>query len=326
MDMTETRECWSNHLGLWCIEPLFMMQELAEYKAGRPPKFAQVLTIVQTRLYAIAADKELLAADSPRATDRRPYDVVEGTAIIPVHGPMSKHGSPKFQEASTVSMRQLIRTASRDEAVERLMLHVYSPGGHVDGTSELAADVTRAGLTKPVFAHIEDLGASAAYWVASQAQRITANATAEVGSIGTVAVLEDTSKRMERLGIDVHVLSTGPYKGAGVEGAPLSAEALAYFRGRVESLNSHFRAAVQRGRGMNEAQLDAVTDGRVHIASVAQQYGLIDAVQSFDEALEEAKQGVLPPPAQRFTAPPPRGNYRQTAMQRHNLRLAKGRV
>lgn len=296
---TETPECWSNHLGLWCIEPLWFMQAVSLYKAG---------------LYAIDA------ADSPRGREMRPYDVLDGVAVIPLHGPMSKAGSPKFQEASTVHTRQLLRQAARDDAVSQVMLHVYSPGGHVDGTSELAGDVARIGAMKPTFAHIEDLGASAAYWVASQAQRITANATAEVGSIGTVAVLEDTSKRMDRLGIEVHVLSTGPYKGAGVDGAPLSAEALSYFRGRVESLNSHFLQAIQRGRGMTDAQVDAVRDGRVHIAQMAQSYNLIDAVQSFDEALEQAKQGALPPAqVQRPSLPPGRSpfGHRSARWQQH---------
>lgn len=299
MDMTETPLCWSNHLGLWAIEPLWFTQAVALYKSG---------------LYATQA------ADSPRGREMRPYEVVDGVAVIPLHGPMSKAGSPKFQEASTVHTRQLLRQAARDDAVSQVMLHIYSPGGHVDGTSELAGDVARIGTLKPTFAHIEDLGASAAYWVASQAQRVTANATAEVGSIGTVAVLEDTSKRMDRLGIEVHVLSTGPYKGAGVDGAPLSAEALSYFRGRVESLNQHFLAAIQRGRGLTEAQVDAVRDGRVHIASMAQSYGLIDAVQSFDDALEQAKQGTLTPAqVPRPSLPPGRSPFGQRSARWQQL-------
>jgi len=319
MDATETPQCWSNHLGIWVIEPLWFMQAVSLYKAGLYEVPRREWISLKTYSHV-----EVEAAESPRGREMRPYDVVDGVAIVPVQGPLSKHGSMKFGEGSTVQMRQMIRMASRDEAVDKLMLHIYSPGGHVDGTHELAADVARAGLTKPVYAHIEDLGASAAYWVASQASRITANATAEVGSIGTVAVLEDTSKRMDRLGIEVHVLSTGPYKGAGVDGAPLSAEALAYFRGRVESLNSHFLAAIQRGRGLSDAQVDAVSDGRVHIASMAQSYRLIDAVQSFDEALEAAQRGEQPPMP---VAPQVRRNFgQQRAIQGQHLQLAKGRL
>lgn len=300
----ETPACWTNHLGLWCIEPLWFAQAVALYKAG---------------LYA-------LDAAVPHGREMRAYDVVDGVAVVPIHGPMTKAGSFKFQETSTVQIRQHLRQAARDEAVHQIMLHIYSPGGHVDGTGELAGDVARIGTLKPTFAHIEDLGASAAYWVASQAQRITANATAEVGSIGTVAVLEDTSKRMDRLGIEVHVLSTGPYKGAGVDGAPLSAEALSYFRGRVESLNSHFLQAIQRGRTMTDAQIDAVRDGRVHIASVAQSYGLIDAVQSFDEALEQTKYGTIPPaPAPHPSSPPGRSRFGlKSASYRQTLALSGG--
>jgi protease-4 len=239
---------------------------------------------------------------------------------------MSKAGSPKFQEASTVRIRQHLREAARDDAVHQLMLHIYSPGGHVDGTHDLAADVSRIGQMKPVFAHIEDLGASAAYWIASQAQRITATTTSRVGSIGTVAVLEDTSKRMDRLGIEVHVISTGPYKGVGVKGTPISPEGLAYVRSQVESLNQHFLADVQRGRGMTPAQVDSISDGRMHIASMAQRYGLIDAVQSFDDALAQAKHGALSPAqVQPPSLPPGRSRLGQQSA-RWQQQLAWGRA
>lgn len=60
------------------------------------------------------------------------------------------------------------------------------------GTDDLARDVKAASRAKPLWAHIEDMGASAAYWVASQASKITANSeTALVGSIGTLQVIHD---------------------------------------------------------------------------------------------------------------------------------------
>jgi signal peptide peptidase SppA len=206
-------------------------------------------------------------------------------------------GDSKFGGTSTVRTRHLLRQAARDPEVHNLVLQVYSPGGHVDGVQELADEVWQIGTQKPVVAHIEDLGASAAYWVASQAGRITANATAEIGSIGTMAVLEDTSKRLERLGIQVHVVATGPYKGLGVDGAPVSQEALGYVRARVEAINAHFLASVQRGRRFRADSLEVVSDGRVHHAGPAQRLGLIDAVQSLDQTLEELRRGRQPGPS-----------------------------
>jgi signal peptide peptidase SppA len=273
-----TLACWSNHLGLWCIEPLWFTQAVAAFKAGMWPMRA-------------INEAEIVAAER----EKRPYQMKEDVAVIPLHGPMSKGGSMKFEGTSTVRTQRAIRMAARDESVRAILLEVDSPGGHVAGTAQLADEVFRTRQMKPIGAHIADLGASAALWVASQASFISGDPTSEVGSIGTVLALEDSSKRMERLGIDVHVLSTGIYKGIGVEGAPLSPEALAYLRSRVEGINQHFLAAIQRGRGLNDAQMGLVSDGRVHLAATAQQLGLIDAVQSFDETLYQLRNAGTTP-------------------------------
>lgn len=264
--MPVDEKCWSSHLGLWCIEPLWFMQAVSLYKAG---------------LY------QPQAAQPPGADpDRRRYDVDNHVALVPLMGPMTK-GFSKFGGSSTALTRRALRHAARNDEVHGIILHVDSPGGHVAGVQELADDVARIATRKPTVAHIDDLGASAAYWVASQAGRITANATAEIGSIGTMAVLEDTSKRLERLGVAVHVLATGPYKGIGVEGAPVSPEALDYLQRRVHAINSHFLASVQRGRHLSPEHLGLVSDGKVHLAREARQLGLIDAVQSLEMTLEE---------------------------------------
>jgi signal peptide peptidase SppA len=259
-----TVQCFSNHMGIWAIEPLWFQGMVAEYQAGR-------------------LHEQPVAAVDP---DRRRYEVEGRVGIVPLMGPMTK-GLSKFGGTSTVETRRALRHAMRNPDVDAIVLHIDSPGGHVAGVQDLADDVAYINRQKPVTAHIDDLGASAAYWVASQASRITANSSAEIGSIGTMAVLRDESKRLERLGIAVHVLSTGPYKGVGVDGAPLSSEALAYLTQRVHAINQHFLQAVERGRRFTRAQLDLVSDGRVHQASAAQHLGLINHVQSLEHTLDE---------------------------------------
>ena len=110
-----------------------------------------------------------------------------------------------------------------------------------------------------------------------------------MGSIGTVLVVEDFSKQAEDLGIKVHVIATGPNKGAGIPGSEVTDEQLKMFAERVEGMNAHFLAAVRGGRKLSRAQLEAVTDGRVFIAEKAKGLGLIDAVQSDDATMGEAR-------------------------------------
>jgi protease-4 len=213
------------------------------------------------------------------------------TAVIPLSGPLMK-GRSKFGGTSTVEVRRALRQALRSQEVANILLHIDSPGGHVAGIQELADEVVRINAQKPVLAHIDDMGASGAYWVASQAAEISAGRTTEVGSIGTIAVVEDSSERMDRLGIRVHVLATGAYKGLGVAGARISEKALGYLQERVERLNEHFLEAVSRGREMSRDEVLRVADGRTWLAREAQAAGLIDRVGTLDEALARLASSV----------------------------------
>lgn len=264
---TAPATCFAAHMGLWHIEPLWFQRSVSMLKAGL--------------ILPVAA----VSDDAKRTGARHGFTLLDdGTAVIEMHGHLTKHGD-SFGSGSTVRMRSAIRAAIRSQDVIRIVLHIDSPGGHVAGTDELARDVKKADSIKPVSAHIEDLCASAAYYVASQARRITANAGAEVGSIGTLMVVHDMSKAAEIAGIDVKVVSTGIFKGAGVPGTEITEEHMGYFRDRVESLNALFLGAVRTGRRLGGPGLRAVTDGRVFIASEAKRLGLIDAVASFDAAL-----------------------------------------
>lgn len=275
----DTARCFANHLGIWCIEPLWFGQAVLAVKAG----LWTPLGLTQPTIEA--------AADSERG-GRKPYEMLDHVARVPLMGPMMK-GESKFGGVSTVRTRRILHAAARDPDVDSILLHIDSPGGHVAGTEALADDVYQIDqYVKPVVTHYDDLGASAAVWVGSQARHVTVNRGGEVGSIGTMAVLEDTSKRMDRLGVAVHVISTGPYKGTGVDGAPLSAEALAYVRERVEDLNQHFLAALSRGRRLSQEQMQAVREGKVYGAVQARQLGLVDRIASLEEALETAPRGA----------------------------------
>jgi signal peptide peptidase SppA len=211
----------------------------------------------------------------------------DGTMIIPIHGPLTKAGSVWYDAPSTVQITEAVQQATSDSAVRQILLHIDSPGGQVAGIAELARAVRQANAVKPVLAHIDDLGASAAYWVASQARRITANSPAEVGALGAMIALLDMSGAFDARGLKMHVIATGPYKGVGVPGTSPDSEALAYLQEIVDDTAALFFDAVQTGRGLTDAQLEAATSGKVWLAAKAQGMGLIDAVQPYEQALRE---------------------------------------
>ena len=260
-----TERCAGQHFGPWSVSLSWFGQAVQGVRSG----------MLRPRQLDDGDDVELPA--------RPVVDVRGGIAVISIEGMMTKGGS-SFGGCSTVAVRQAIRSAAMDDGVDGIMLVISSPGGTCAGTADLADDVARAAALKPTYAYIEDLGCSAAYWVASQATRLYANRTATVGSIGTMVVLTDTTGAQEELGIKYTVVSTGDKKGLGADGA-VTDELVAEWQGIVDDLNQHFAAAVTAGRGFTAEQLSAVSDGGVWIAQQSLALGLIDEVASLDAAM-----------------------------------------
>lgn len=265
----ETARCRAQHYNLWMIEPTYFTNAVAGVRDGT-----------------------VKAMDGDGANDTAaPYELADGIATINLNGPLMK-GWSKYGGTSTVDVRGALRKAVKDEAVKAILLHVDSPGGTVAGTSELAADVRSANAAKPVFTHVEDLCASAAYWIASQTRNVQVTAGSEVGSIGVVMQLADTSGAYEKEGIQVHTLSTGPYKGAGFDGNPVTEQHVAYFQERLDDIYQHFLNAVKSGRGMSIENVRAAADGRVYSAEKAKEMGLIDGIGSIDDTRAMVKKVV----------------------------------
>lgn len=289
------QRCAAQHFGPWAIEPKWFAQAVAAVKEGT--------------FQPSAAGEGKTETSADTAADGYPINVVErdsegnpillysidrtGIAMVPVIGQMTK-GDSSFGGASTIRTRRAIRKAVNDDRVTAILMHIDSPGGTVAGTGDLAADVRAADGIKPVYTYFEDLGASAAYWVGSQGRTIWANPTAEVGSIGTMTYVIDSSGAYEKAGIKVYLVSTGKYKGAWLDGVPVSDDYVKQVQTEIEDLNEHFLAGVMQGRGprdgreggINRQQLDDIADGRVFIAAKAKEHGLIDHIGSIDEMMQ----------------------------------------
>lgn len=273
-----TPACFQAHLGVWAILPAYLHESMAAIRSGlwRP----RAATGPALPGLPVATDLDG-AAPPPLAYAVTP----EGVGVLPLHGPSMKARS-KYGGYSTVDARRQLRAMAADDRVGAILLHIDSPGGHVAGTKELADDVAAIDQTKPVHAYLEDAGASAAYWIASQARTVTANAMAMVGSLGTFTVLYDLSKSAEMDGVQVHVVSTGERKGAAAPGTPVTDGDLAEAQRLVDGFDAFFRAAVRDGRELGAKDAAAVWTGAVWLAGEAKDLGLVDRVESLDAAVE----------------------------------------
>lgn len=244
--------------------------------------------------------------------------VVGETAIIPISGVLLKTvpGWLRYFGIDATGydeIQQQIEQAVAKRDVKRIHLRIASPGGVISGVDETGDMIRQARESKAVTATIEDLGASAAYWLASQAGTIDANRTAEVGSIGVYTAYVDMSGYAEGLGFKVVVIKSGKHKGIGVPGAPITDEQIEAVQEVVDSLADQFIETVALGRNMDKADVRKLATGRLWLAAAAREIGLIDAVtnsSSNQETTSEAEsntsaQGDTTMPNEQTTVPTP---------------------
>lgn len=240
----------------------------------------------------LAIQMESIAFAAPETEpEPKPYQMIGATAIIPVTGVMLKRPGPCMGiDQTTIWTRRLVRAAEVDPAVRNTAMIFDSPGGETNGAFELADDVRRLAMSKPVIAYADGLMCSAAYLVASQASEIRASPTSLVGNIGTMLAIEDSSELYQKQGIKVHVISTGDYKGMGADGTVVTESHLAELRRNVNSIQAEFLTAFAQGRGMDMDSAKTLADGRCHVGQEAMDLGLVDGICTFDDLISSLNQ------------------------------------
>lgn len=284
----------NDYCGLWSIEPtrgLTLFDRigntdlLAHILANTKRDERDIKSVPRVQIQEIAA-----AAENP---GQQKAGAPTKLAVVEISGTLMKHASSFDSSSSTVQLRRLITNLANDPTVAGILLVIDSPGGSVSGTADLADAIRNANAKKPVHAFGEDLVASAALWVAVSAERFTANtATAMIGSIGTFIGTYDYSAAAGQKGIKAKVYATGPLKGTGFPGAEISAEQDAYLQSIVDQTQEHFTAAVAAGRKLSVDKVKELATGGVYIAANALKNGLIDGIESRDQALSNLAAAV----------------------------------
>jgi len=279
---------WEQYTGWWAM-PLDRFDEMAAILRSADP----TQHVLETQARADRRRKEIQAAQTWRedaAGDAAGYWKNDGVAVVDLVGVMTKYGgSFSAMPGGLVGLQRTLRQAAVDPDVRSIVLRVDSPGGNVSGTGDLAAQVGKINRQKPIVAFLEDLAASGAYYVASQARTIIATKDTLVGSIGVYMVIDDWSVFFAREQVKRHVIRAGIMKGAGLMGTEITPEQLADFQRMVDEINGVFVTAVAAGRAISAATAMEWADGRVHIASQAKTLGLIDQVGTLEEALAVAR-------------------------------------
>jgi signal peptide peptidase SppA len=225
----------------------------------------------------------------------KPYDVINGIAVIDISGVLTKSMSFFSWLFGGSSMQQIAQTyqaAVADPQVKSVLLSIDSPGGTVDGTQELANLIYSGKNDKPVVAYSNGMIASAAYWIASAADKIYISGdTVEIGSIGVVATHVDVSKQDEMFGEKYTEITAGTYKRIASSHSTLSPEGRQTIQDQVDHIYTIFVGEVARNRNISEEQSLDMANGKIFLGKQAIEVGLVDGVATFDRIINSLSSG-----------------------------------
>lgn len=261
------------------IERVELRHVIAQISAIDPVVAIEVSALADCLARFVASEQAAAAAPSVNVQPSK-------IALISVSGALTPRGS--YYGSSLADIASQASRAGADPDVAGIVLNVDSPGGTVHGTAEAAAAVADAATKKPVIACVNTLAASAAYWIASQASEIVMTPSADVGSIGAMAMHVDYSKALEDAGINVTLIRSeqSPRKNEAHPFGPLSDDARAYVQGRINDAGADFIRTVASGRGTTQAKVrEEFGQGRMFGAREAISRGMADRMATLDQVI-----------------------------------------
>lgn len=227
------------------------------------------------------------------------YVIVDGVAILDIAGILTRQGYYDFWSDCMVAGYEeiggVLRRAQADDRVRGVFMRVDSPGGFSDGCFELAADIRAMSARnggKPIWAHTW-MACSAAYALASAADRIIASASADVGSIGVYVMLLDASEWLKTHGVRIEAIQSGSHKTSGGYWKPLTDDERADFQAVVDQIAREFVAGVTAGRPALTGDAIRAQEARWYLADHADPersglaLGLVDAIASERDAFAQ---------------------------------------
>jgi len=203
-------------------------------------------------------------------------------ARIPLRG-LILFEAPGFllDGGSAEAALRAIKRASADPDVRGIILDVESGGGGITASDILyqaLLDFKAGGEGRVVVAQFGDVAASGAYYIALAADQIVAHPTTLTGSIGVLMQSYNIRELAGKLGIADVTIKSGAHKDLLNPFGEMSDEQRAMLQGVVNALHDRFVSLTALRRGLDEAAVRAVADGRVLLAADALKLGLIDRI------------------------------------------------
>ncbi len=213
----------------------------------------------------------------------------DGIGVIQIHGTLVHRTGALLSASSGLLTYNKIRAqfaeGLNDDSVTSILLDIDSFGGEVSGVFDLADDIYQARGTKPIYAIADENAYSAAYALASAADKVYLPRTGGVGSIGVIAVHIDQSGFNSKIGVVYTPIFSGDQKNDFSPHAHLPDRAKAVAQREVDQIRDLFVETVARNRNLSPVAVRA-TQAALYQGQDAVKEGLADGIANYSQVVE----------------------------------------
>lgn len=206
------------------------------------------------------------------------------TALVEVRGEIAAD-----TEASAENLVAALKSAFEDAGAQAVVLRINSPGGSPVQAGIVNDEIRRlkALHKKPVYAVVEEMCASGAYYIAVAADEIFVDKASLVGSIGVLMDGFGFTGAMDKLGVERRLLTAGENKGMLDPFSPQNEQHKAYAKAMIDQIHQQFIAVVKQGRGQRLKETPETFSGLFWNGEEAIKLGLADKTGNLDFVARE---------------------------------------
>ncbi len=228
--------------------------------------------------------EEVVVRESPRWFETNKVAIVDVQDFIGIDNVL-------LPGTTVADVKEKLKRAADDSHVRAVVLRVSSPGGEVSASDTIFHEVMRfrKETGRPVVAAVVGMAASGGYYASLGADRIVIEPTAITGSVGATMTYVNVEGLFGKIGLKSEHIQSGALKDIASPTRPMTPEERKILQDLINTMFQRFLELVHERRpDMTQADLAAVSDGRILTSQQALDLHLVDRIGYLEDALDEA--------------------------------------
>ncbi|MDO4894126.1 signal peptide peptidase SppA [Moraxella sp.] len=259
----------------WQLIEKTLLASIEEQKTSR--RWGVILRIITLAVWLILAVLLTRACSDSASVDKAGMSSPH-LAVVEVNGVI---GGNAREGVSAFEVSEALSEAFDNPNAKSVALVINSPGGspvQSDEIWEAMMDLRKENPDKKLYAVIEDIGASGAYYIASAADEIWANPSSLVGSIGVIMSGYNVEELMKKVGVRDVTMTAGEYKDILSSSRPMTEKEKAHIQALLDATHQDFINSVKQGRGkkLKNPEENQLFSGLIWTGRQAVDLGLAD--------------------------------------------------